>query len=77
MKQSTAQTYELKRTQPSNTQLIFNQHEISAGRLTSKPKIETPYKAIGSGPCENRDCLDRKKYLESELYRERILRDKL
>jgi hypothetical protein len=39
MKQSIAQTCELKRTQPSNAQLIFNQHEISAGRLTSKAKV--------------------------------------
>ena len=39
MKRSIAQTCELKRTQPSNTQLIFNQHDISAGRLTSKAKI--------------------------------------
>lgn len=39
MKHSIAQTCELKRTQPSNTHLLFNQHEISAGRLTSKPKV--------------------------------------
>lgn len=29
------------------------------------------------GVCENQECLERKKYLESELYQERVERDRL
>ena len=64
VKQNSGQTTEMKRTQPSNAQLIFNQHEISVGKLPSRIKLETPYKAISTpGPCDSKDCLLRKKYL--------------
>lgn len=59
VKQSSAHTTEMKRTQPSNAQLIFNQHEISLGKLPSRIKLETPYKALAlaTGPCESKECL--------------------
>lgn len=56
VKQNSAHTTEMKRTQPSNAQLVFNQHEISVGRLPSRIKLETPYKTLASGPCENKEC---------------------
>jgi hypothetical protein len=39
VKQSNTQASEMKQSQPSNAQLIFNQHEISAARLPSKAKL--------------------------------------
>ena len=44
------------------TQMVFNHNEVSAGRIPSRIKFDTPMKGI-SGPCENKECHDRKKYL--------------
>lgn len=53
VKHASGQTTDLKRTQPSMTQMVFNQNEVSAGRIPSRIKFDTPLKGI-SGPCENK-----------------------
>ena len=44
---------------PSTSQLPIHQPSSSQsyGLLPQKGKVETPYKVVGSGVCENAECM--------------------
>lgn len=79
VKQGRGMTTEAKTIHPSTSNLPLYQvsSTVSCAVLSHKKKIETPSRVIKNDICQNQECLERKKYLESELYKERISRDRL